>query len=1384
VLAGQTIVCTDAYEGHEDPVVDDPVNHAGIIITGENPPLNTATLYGTIDILVDGVTLQYLRIVPGGLYGADEAAVYVAANGVTVQENIIEDMTGKVECDSFTIKGVHVYSGDNTFTDILIQNNTIRNIINTNCTGDDDDDDDDDDDCTMVEDFEQGTGWPWAPWVQPFGLPEGGEADEPAETPPFKSGIVGASYAHDGSYGITDPDWTYRTDVNVGNAGDRLTMWTYWTGAWARTYMGVGASSGGCYSFVAGFNTNNLIIQQNPGFSYVSLAETPYVFTAYKWYKMEIVFNSPTSITGNLYDSDGTTLITSVSYSGITGTPGGIAMRSFGGVYMDTIEYCPAPASFSTKDTIYSEDFESGIPGTYTLLDNDGNGYTWTTTNPGGRTPPAGSNCVGLFPICDTDEWHYEPEDDWMITEDIDCSGYENVKLSFGSYFHSYSWYDQAGYVYVDGNLVYSITGGDDYEQTDIDISAYADGNANVNIEFNFYTTDWAYYWMVDNILLTGDPVGDDDDDDDDCECTVGGAVGIMVQGFLDGVDILRNDITEIHSAGWSYGIEVTPTATMAPPPKAGGFKYSSDFESDDGGWVATADWDPVGDFEWTNTYDSSNYVPGSYPTSEVPPPTAYSGTGLWGTVLYAPHTNPPTSGMMTYLSQTFDFTGVTGAEISWMSWENVFGDWDHCNLYVNGDHVWGPSWQGSSPSWAYRYVDLSAYDGMSNVEVKFALSATTVVAYAGWYIDDVEVSGTGGGDDDDDDDDGIPIPQDVYVEGNYLCTIGDGSVYDVWNDSMAPPFPGVMFSLDETSPQASDGDARQVTLFHNFFDNKCQIPVLAVINKDLAHVLNATYNYWGNIEGPSSYPEGDTNIVRDPYNNEPADAYDYSTAIVNYGDVHFYKYIGLDVKASPKTFSTETGVPVLFDATGSWAADFGAEAVLPTCEWSISLKDTYGDGWNGNYLNVIVNGDTVLSGATLPGGTGPVTYAFPVLDGATIVVDYFQVGGWPYENSYEVFDWEGNSVVLKAGVYPNGPGDWTGIGYCPGVDVEPDLSYEPIYYWTFEPTYHSNEKVIGYPFSAPGNYDVSLRIQANSLGSIFAGVAGLPSSFHNAWSNFMFDFAHCDIEVVAPGAPLSANADGGNLGGYETVVDHPITLRGIASGGTAPYIYEWDFGNGETEVSEGQEITTVYKEVGTYTVTLTVYDYKGAIATDTSQVTVHNEEVMVINAGGPYNAVIDQPIFFKATAYGGKAPYGYLWDFGDGGIGATANPFHIYNEPGTYTVTLTVTDSENEEQTTTTQVSVDNAESNELVIKSVKGGLLVSAVIKAGDQPVDWSINVDGSVFFGGEASGTIPANLQASVKLPLTIGFGKVDITVRANDITDTYSAFMIGPFVLNLQ
>ena len=155
---------------------------------------------------------------------------------------------------------------------------------------------------------------------------------------------------------------------------------------------------------------------------------------------------------------------------------------------------------------------------------------------------------------------------------------------------------------------------------------------------------------------------------------------------------------------------------------------YSSDFESDDGGWKSKG----FGDWEY-GMYDFANYT-GAF----TPPPAANSGDFLWATILNGDYTN---SGDTSVLSQDFDLTGYVSAEMKFASWAEVFFSFDTAQLLVNGDLLYERDTSAAPTAWEEITVDLTPYAG-DIAQVKFELLASTVVNRAGWYVDDVTIMG------------------------------------------------------------------------------------------------------------------------------------------------------------------------------------------------------------------------------------------------------------------------------------------------------------------------------------------------------------------------------------------------------------------------------------------------------------------------------------------------------------------------------------------------------------------------------------------------------------------------------------------------------------------
>jgi hypothetical protein len=154
---------------------------------------------------------------------------------------------------------------------------------------------------------------------------------------------VTAAAAHDGPFGLqleTFTEWMWRDDSAVAvQRGDTISAWVQAAGEpTGRLYVGFGASATGAYSMVLGGNTGTLILQRNDNFGFTDIGVVPQTWVANKWYRFEVVWGVGGSITGRLFDSDGTTLLNTVTATDTTITSGGLAFRAFGLThYVDSV---------------------------------------------------------------------------------------------------------------------------------------------------------------------------------------------------------------------------------------------------------------------------------------------------------------------------------------------------------------------------------------------------------------------------------------------------------------------------------------------------------------------------------------------------------------------------------------------------------------------------------------------------------------------------------------------------------------------------------------------------------------------------------------------------------------------------------------------------------------------------------------------------------------------------------------------------------------------------------------------------------------------------------------------------------------------------------------
>ena len=138
-----------------------------------------------------------------------------------------------------------------------------------------------------------------------------------------------------------------------------------------------------------------------------------------------------------------------------------------------------------------------------------------------------------------------------------------------------------------------------------------------------------------------------------------------------------------------------------------------------------------------------------------------------------------------------------------------------------------------------------------------------------------------------------------------------------------------------------------------------------------------------------------------------------------------------------------------------------------------------------------------------------------------------------------------------------------------------------------------------------------------------------------------------------------------------------------------------WSFGDGHgTTFNLGSQalapVNHTYAADGTYTVTLTLIDAHGNLAT--SSHVVHVDEPPTasfqVTSGAPGSG---QTTALNASASADPDGHitAYAWTFGDGTAGTGVSPSHVYQTAGNYTVTLTVTDSDGDTASTAQTLAV-----------------------------------------------------------------------------------------------
>jgi uncharacterized membrane protein len=238
----------------------------------------------------------------------------------------------------------------------------------------------------------------------------------------------------------------------------------------------------------------------------------------------------------------------------------------------------------SGPPVVFSEGFDSGIPGTWSVEDDTGGGgvAVWRDDDPGNRTNRTGGS--GTFTIADSYYFFNFPMDTSLVTPPIDLSGVDDPVLLFKTDFQIYPFSSaEIGDVDVslDGGATWPINVFR-HEEADGDLTgpatitvpiSAAANQPNVQLRFHYYNAYYDSWWQVDDVVI---------------QDGTGAPPAIFTEGFED---------VSFPPAGWTVydldGTAVTWARSTSNPHSGSGSAWFDDGLSADpfqDGWLETPD--------------------------------------------------------------------------------------------------------------------------------------------------------------------------------------------------------------------------------------------------------------------------------------------------------------------------------------------------------------------------------------------------------------------------------------------------------------------------------------------------------------------------------------------------------------------------------------------------------------------------------------------------------------------------------------------------------------------------------------------------------------------------------------------------------------------------
>ena len=170
---------------------------------------------------------------------------------------------------------------------------------------------------------------------------------------------------------------------------------------------------------------------------------------------------------------------------------------------------------------------------------------------------------------------------------------------------------------------------------------------------------------------------------------------------------------------------------------------------------------------------------------------------------------------------------------------------------------------------------------------------------------------------------------------------------------------------------------------------------------------------------------------------------------------------------------------------------------------------------------------------------------------------------------------------------------------------------------------------------------------------------------------NYIWKYIHL-LLIVSWGALHGQNVDF-SADNIEGCAPHLVQFYNLSTGFVNPTYY-WDLGNGTTSTLEHPQ--ALYLDDGSYTVSLTVTDNANSFEEiKESYIIVYLKPGIEFHASETSGCIPLGVSYLNQCSPGSGNIQQYIWYFGDGNSSNLENPYHIYQNNGSFNVTLKAID-------------------------------------------------------------------------------------------------------------